>query len=108
METPLDAVLTFGRGSFVDKAIFIEDKKWLRVTAEGNTEASNTIKWKEWPNARLDTAFNINFRNSSSDDPIVCFLFGSKYSIYKFGSVAKAMLTPTPVVVFLKIIDWIL
>lgn len=100
IEIPLDAVFTFGRGRFVDKAIFIKDKKWWRVTADGHTEASNTIEWKEWPNVRLDAAFNINFKNSSSDNPIVCFLFGSKYSIYKFGSDAKAMLTPTPVVVF--------
>ena len=100
IKTPLDAVFTFNRGRFQNKTIFIKGKQWWRMTADGLTEASNTIAWKGWPEDRtVDTAFVFNYGLNSKTDSLVFFLFGSKYSVYRFGADEKAMIGPTPVVV---------
>ena len=103
IKTPLDAVFTFNKGRFASKTIFISGNHWWRVNANGRTEAGNDIQWEGWPTDRTaDTAFvwdatPLKARTQSSS--LVFFLFGPKYSVYRFGSDEKAMLTPTPVVV---------
>jgi hypothetical protein len=69
------------------------------VTYDGRTEAHNVIDWKGWPHSPLNAAFVLNIGTNSSNESMVYFLFGSKYSVYKFGSDPKAMIAPTPVVV---------
>ena len=46
VKTPLDAAFTFNWGRFQNKTIFIKDNQWWRVTADGQTEATNVISWE--------------------------------------------------------------